>query len=96
MLTLIQRFRGSRSVAEQQQLKWVALGLCVGVGLILTARAGAALTGHGLPLGHGAILLEGLFQLGIVIIALGFLCRCCVTACTMPRRRSAGRPLMPA
>lgn len=73
MLTLFQRFRGSPSIAERQQLKWVALGLAAGIGLILTARAGAALTSGPLHSGMTQILLEALFQLGIVIIALGFL-----------------------
>ena len=73
MLTLFQRFRASRSFAEQQQLKWVALGLASGIALILTARAGAALIDHGLVPMMTRILLEGVFQLGIVTIALGFL-----------------------
>ena len=73
MLTLFQRFRASRSFAEQQQLKWVALGLASGIALILIARAGAALIDHGLVPMMTRILLEALFQLGIIIIALGFL-----------------------
>ena len=63
---LIQRFRASSSEMHQQQLKWVALGLVSGVGLILVARAGAALS---MP----AVAFEALFQLGIVLVALGFL-----------------------
>lgn len=73
MLTLFQRFRGSCSVAEQQQLKWVAFGLATGIGLILAARAGAALIEPVLAPTMTRVLLEALFQLGIVIIALGFL-----------------------
>jgi hypothetical protein len=52
--------------ALRQQLKWVALGLVSGVGLILSARGGAAV----LPM---PILWEATFQLGIILIALGFL-----------------------
>jgi hypothetical protein len=63
---LIQRFRTTEDETQQQQLKWVALGLVAGVGLILAARAGAALSG-------ASILFEGMFQLGIVVVALGFL-----------------------
>jgi hypothetical protein len=51
---------------QQQQLKWVSFGLAIGISLILCARAGAALVGPGLP-------FEALFQLGIVLVALGFL-----------------------
>jgi hypothetical protein len=63
---LIQRFRASSNEMQQQQLKWVALGLVSGVGLILSARAGAALA---MP----AVVFEAMFQLGIVLVALGFL-----------------------
>lgn len=63
---LIQRFRDSSDDAQRQQLKWVALGLVAGIGLILAARAGASLAGP-------AIAFEAIFQLGIVIVALGFL-----------------------
>ena len=66
ILGLIQRFRASSSEMQQQQLKWVALGLVSGVGLILVARAAAALS---MP----AVAFEALFQLGIVLVALGFL-----------------------
>ena len=64
--SLIQRFRTTSSETQQLQLKWVALGLVIGVGLILSARAGAALSG---PL----LGFEAMFQLGIVFVALGFL-----------------------
>jgi hypothetical protein len=63
---LIQRFRACSSEMQQQQLKWVALGLVSGVGLILSARAGAALITPG-------VAFEAMFQLGIVLVALGFL-----------------------
>lgn len=64
--SLIQRFRTTSSETQQLQLKWVALGLVSGVGLILSARAGAALSGPMLG-------FEAVFQLGIVLVALGFL-----------------------
>lgn len=72
---LILRFRTASSQTERQQLKWVALGLVAGVGLILTARAGAALASvPGVP-GVSAlypVVLEALFQLGVIVVALGF------------------------
>ncbi|WP_308514399.1 hypothetical protein [Sphingomonas flavescens] len=65
---LIARFRTAESDAVRQQLKWIALGLVLGVGLILIGRASAALTAPaGLP-----VLSEALFQLGIIFVALGF------------------------
>jgi hypothetical protein len=64
--SLIQRFRTTSNERQQQQLKWVALGLVSGVSLILCARAGAALAMPALP-------FEAMFQLGIVFVALGFL-----------------------
>ena len=70
---LIVRFRTAATQTERQQLKWVALGLFSGVGLILIARVGASLTeGHAMPIA-APVLLEGLFQLGITLVALGFL-----------------------
>ena len=63
---LIRRFRRTSSEIQQLQLKWVALGLVSGVGLILMARAGAALSSP-------ALAFEAMFQLGIVLVALGFL-----------------------
>lgn len=67
--SLVVRFRSSADYALKQQLKWVALALIAGVGLILCARAGSALSSmSGTP-----ILWEALFQLGIIIVALGFL-----------------------
>lgn len=69
--SLVARFRTSTSYALKQQLKWVALGSVTGVGLILFARAGsAASTSH---IATIPVLWEGLFQLGIIIVALGFL-----------------------
>jgi hypothetical protein len=73
LTALLARYRSLSSFMAKQQLKWVALGLVVGIALILSARAGAAVAaGMAMPM-SGTILLEGLFQLGIVIIALGFL-----------------------
>ena len=67
--SLVARFRGSTNYELKQQLKWVALGLAVGVGLILSARAAAfAQIIPGMPM-----LWEALFQLGIIVVALGFL-----------------------
>ena len=65
---LIASFRGATDEIIRQQLKWVALGLVAGIGMILSARAGAALGASGM-----AVLWEALFQGGIVIIAFGFL-----------------------
>lgn len=73
VMALLSRYRSQSSVTAKQQLKWVALGLVAGIALILAARAGAAIGAQmGMPMA-GAILLEGLFQVGIVVIALGFL-----------------------
>lgn len=66
ILSLIVRFRRTTSEMQQQQLKWVSFGLVSGVSLILSARAGAVLAGPRLA-------FEALFQLGIVLVALGFL-----------------------
>jgi len=69
--SLVARFRASTNYALKQQLKWVALGLIAGVGLILCARAGSAASiwrRDVMP-----ILWEGMFQLGIIIVALGFM-----------------------
>lgn len=67
--SLVARFRTARDEAQRQQLKWVALGLVGGVGLILVARAGVALAPTGVP----SLTLEAMFQSGIVLVALGFL-----------------------
>jgi len=67
------RLRTAESEAVRQQLKWVGLGLAGGVGLILCARAGAALAATSPTLEPMPILWEGMFQLGIVVVALGFL-----------------------
>jgi hypothetical protein len=72
LTSLLARYRGLPEVA-QQQLKWITLGLILGIGLILSARAGASLTAaDSIPM-SATILLEALFQFGIVVIALGFL-----------------------
>ena len=67
------RLRTAESEAVRQQLKWVGLGLAAGIALILCARAGAALAAASPTLEPMPILWEGLFQLGIVVVALGFL-----------------------
>ena len=64
--SLIQRFRRTSSETQQQQLKWVSFGLVTGVSLILTARACAFFSSP-------AVAFEAMFQLGIVVVALGFL-----------------------
>ena len=66
---LVGRFRAASDEVERQQLKWVALGLAGGVGLILAARAGAYAAPPSVP----AAAFEAMFQLGIVLVALGFL-----------------------
>jgi hypothetical protein len=66
ILSLILRFGRTSNETQQQQLKWVAFGLVSGVSLILAARACAALSRPALP-------FEAMFQLGIVLVALGFL-----------------------
>ena len=70
---LFVRFRTAATEAVRQQLKWVALGLVAGIGLILTARSGAALASALPPLRAVPILWEAMFQVGIAIVALGFL-----------------------
>lgn len=69
---LLECFRTAASEVLRQQMKWVALGLVLGITLILSARAGAALS-RGAPALALPTLWEGLFQTGIVIIAAGFL-----------------------
>jgi len=69
--SLVARFRLTTNFALKQQLKWVALGLIAGVGLILCARTGVAASPPQIP--EMRILWEALFQLGIIIVALGFL-----------------------
>jgi hypothetical protein len=73
LATLLARYRSSEAGVQKQQLKWVTLGLVAGIALILSARAGAQLTaGVAMPM-MGAVAIEGLFQLGIIVLALGFL-----------------------
>ena len=69
--SLVARFRASTNYALKQQLKWVALGLVAGVGLILCARAGSAASTSRVP--TMPIVWEAAFQLGIIIVALGFM-----------------------
>lgn len=72
MASLLVRYR-SLELTTQQQLKWIALGLVTGISLILSARAGASLVPAGSKTMAVSVLLEALFQLGVVVIALGFL-----------------------
>ena len=72
MTSLLVRYR-SLDLTTQQQLKWIALGLVTGISLILSARAGASLVPTGSKAMAVSALLEALFQLGVVVIALGFL-----------------------
>jgi len=73
LAVLFARYRSTEAGAQKQQLKWVTLGLVVGIALILSARAGAELAaGRSMPI-IGTVAIEGLFQLGIIILALGFL-----------------------
>lgn len=73
LVALLVRFRSAGSGTQKQQLKWVTLGLFVGIALILLARAGAELTADMVMPMVGRIAIEGLFQLGIIVLALGFL-----------------------
>jgi len=73
LAALLARYRSLSSVMAKQQLKWVALGLVVGIALILSARTGAVIAARNAMPMAGTIFLEGLFQMGIVIIAIGFL-----------------------
>lgn len=73
LAALFARYRSTEAGVHKQQLKWVTLGLVVGIALILSARAGAELAaGMAMPL-IGTVAIEGLFQLGIIVLALGFL-----------------------
>jgi hypothetical protein len=73
LVALLMRYRGLEPGVQKQQLKWVVLGLVSGIAMILAARVVAAVTRDmDVPL-VGTILLEGLFQSGIVMVALGFL-----------------------
>lgn len=65
---VLARYRAVATIAERQQVKWIALGLIVGIGLILSARGAAELDGA-----FDQLLIELVFQLGIVAIAIGFL-----------------------
>jgi hypothetical protein len=72
LATLFARYRSSEAGVQKQQLKWVTLGLVAGIALILSARAGAQLNAGAMTM-MGAVAIEGLFQLGIIVLALGFL-----------------------
>ena len=70
LAALFARYRSTEAGVQKQQLKWVTLGLVVGIALILSARAGAELTaGMAMPM-IGTVAIEGLFQLGIIVLAL--------------------------
>jgi hypothetical protein len=73
LVALVAKYRALGEGTERQQLKWVTLGLFAGISLILTARALAALTAAMTMPFIGSIAIEGLFQLGIVVLAFGFL-----------------------
>ena len=70
---LLSRFRSAPSQVERQQLKWIALGLAVGILFILLARGGAALDAYMVGPAFARPVLEALFQLGVIAIAIGFL-----------------------
>jgi hypothetical protein len=70
---LLVRFRSTTSTAERQQMKWIALGLSTGIALILFARVGAAISDRLPQLPFAGLIIEALFQLGIIAIAVGFL-----------------------
>lgn len=73
LAALVLRYRQTEPGTQKQQLKWVSLGLFAGIGLILIARALAWLAKSSpMPLA-GHIAVEGAFQLGIIVLALGFL-----------------------
>lgn len=73
LAALFARYRSTEPGVQKQQLKWVTLGLVVGIALILSARAGAEFAaGMAMPM-IGTVAIEGLFQLGIIVLALGFL-----------------------
>ncbi|HEU0311056.1 MAG TPA: hypothetical protein VFR36_07555 [Sphingomicrobium sp.] len=73
LAALMSRYRSLEPGVQKQQLKWVTLGLFAGIALILAARAAAALTSAMAMPAIGSVLIEGLFQFGIIILALGFL-----------------------
>jgi hypothetical protein len=72
LAALLARYRDAEN-EQRQQVKWVALGLVTGISLIIAARAGAALRDLQDQPMLDALLVEGLLQFGIVVIALGFL-----------------------
>jgi hypothetical protein len=73
LVALVAKYRALSDGTERQQLKWVTLGLFAGISLILSARALSALTaGTPMPV-IGLAAIEGLFQLGIIVLAVGLL-----------------------
>lgn len=73
LLALVLRYRETEPGPQKQQLKWISLGLFFGIGLILSARSAAWVARDAaMPL-VGDVAIEGAFQLGIIVLALGFL-----------------------
>lgn len=73
LAAMFARYRGTEPGVQKQQQKWVTLGLVVGIASILAARAGGKLTpGMAMP-AIGTVAIEGLFQIEIIVLALGFL-----------------------
>lgn len=73
LAALVLRYRETQGGPQKQQLKWVSLGLFAGIGLILFARAAAWLARDSAMPFVGTVAIEGAFQLGIIILAVGFL-----------------------
>lgn len=73
LVALVAKYGALDEGTEKQQVKWVMLGLIAGISFILAARAAAAATaGISMPV-VGSVAIEGLFQSGIIVLALGFL-----------------------
>lgn len=73
LAALLARYRSGATTAERQQVKWIALGLVVGITLILAARASAGFNVIQSELVIHPLLIEAILQLGIICIAFGFL-----------------------
>jgi hypothetical protein len=73
LAALFARYRSTDPGVQKQQLKWVTLGLVVGIAFILSARGAAELAAGIIMPMIGTVAIEGLFQLGIIVLALGFL-----------------------
>ena len=73
LTALFMKYRALEHGTTRQQLRWVTLGLFAGISLILVARTLAALTtGASMP-SIGTVAIEGVFQSGIIVLAIGFL-----------------------